>query len=336
MKLKRLGRTGLKVTEICLGTMTFGNQCDEPTSFAIMDKAWEAGINFFDTADVYPLGATLELRGRTEEFVGNWIKARGVRQDLVLATKCRGDMGDKPNHGGLSRRWIMQAVEDSLHRLKTDYIDLYQMHSPDLETPIEETLRALDDLVHQGKVRYVGCSNYQAWQLATALWTSDKQGLARFESDQPRYNILYREIENEILPLCREQQVGVIVYNPLAGGFLTGRYQTGQEPEQNTRFTLHQAGRMYQARYWQQAQFEAVQELKQYFSNRDKSLTQVALSWVLAQNGITSAILGASRPEQLSDSLGGTELKLEPEEMQFCNSIWYRLPRNDNPAIALR
>jgi aryl-alcohol dehydrogenase-like predicted oxidoreductase len=268
--------------------------------------------------------------------VGNWIKARGRRNELVLATKCRGEMGDKPNQGGLSRRWIMQAVEDSLRRLKTDYIDLYQMHSPDLETPIEETLRALDDLVHQGKVRYIGCSNYQAWQLALALWTSDKYNLARFECDQPRYNLLYREIENEILPLCRDQGLGVITYNPLAGGFLTGRYKPGQEVEQGTRFTLHQSGKIYQARYWQQAQFEAVEELKQFFTVRDKSLTQVAVAWVLAQSGITSAILGASRPEHLEESLAATELKLEPEEIEFCNSIWYNLPRPTNPAVALR
>ncbi len=336
MKTKRLGGTGLKVSEICLGTMTFANQCDEPTSFAIMDRAWEAGVFFFDTADVYPLGSTPEMRGGTEEFVGNWIKARHRRDDLVLATKCRGEMGPGPNKGGLSRGWIMKAVEASLRRLKTDYIDLYQVHQLDLETPIEETLRALDDLVRQGKVRYTGCSNFPAWQLAKALWTSDKLGLARFESDQPRYNLLYREIENEILPLCRDQNLGVITYNPLAGGFLTGRYQTGQQVEQGTRFSLHQSGQMYQERYWQQAQFEAVEELKAFFDARNKPLAQVALAWVLAQPGITSAILGASRPDQLSESLGGTELKLEPEELEFCNSIWYRLPRIKNPAIALR
>ncbi len=336
MKTKRLGRTGLKVSEICLGTMTFANQCDEPTSFAIMDRAWEGGVFFFDTADVYPLGSTPEMRGGTEVIVGNWIKARGKRNDMVLATKCRGEMGDGPNKGGLSRGWIMKAVEDSLRRLKTDYIDLYQVHQLDLETPIEETLRALDDLVRQGKVRYIGCSNFPAWQLAKALWTSDKLGLARFESDQPRYNILYREIENEILPLCRDQNLGVITYNPLAGGFLTGRYQPGQQVETGTRFSLHQAGRMYQERYWQEAQFEAVKELKEFFGPRQKSLSQVALAWVLAQPGITSAILGASRPDQLAESLPGVDLKLDQEETDFCNSVWYRLPRLKNPAIALR
>jgi aryl-alcohol dehydrogenase-like predicted oxidoreductase len=331
-----MGRTGLKVTEVCLGTMTFGNQCDEPTSFEIMDVAYEAGITFFDTADVYPLGGTAEVRGLTEVFVGNWLKQRGLRDKIVLATKCRMQMGDGPNEQGLSRKYIFSAVEASLRRLQTDYIDLYQVHSPDPETPIDETLLALNDLVREGKIRYIGCSNYPAWQLATALWTSDKLGIARFDCDQPRYNILYREIENEILPLCRAQGVGVICYNPLAGGFLTGRYNPGQQVEQSGRFALHGAGQLYQKRYWNDYMFSAVEELKQYFSGRGKSLTHVALSWVLAQNGITSAIVGASKPEQLRDSLQGVEMQLDEEEMKMCNSIWYRLPRIENPEIALR
>ena len=336
MKIKRLGRTGLQVSEICLGTMTFGNQCDEPTSFAIMDRAWDAGVFFFDTADVYPLGATPELRGRTEEIVGKWIKERGRRDDMVLATKCRMTMGDGPNKGGLSRKYIMSAVEASLRRLEVEYIDLYQLHAPDPETPIEETLRALDDLVKAGKVRYVGCSNYRAFQLAKALWASDKLGLARFESNQPRYNILYREIENEIIPLCQAEELGLIVYNPLAGGFLTGRYQPGQSVEGGSRFGLHQAGKMYQGRYWQEAQFEAVEELRGFFGSRQRSLTQVALAWVLAQPAVTSAIVGASRPEQLDDSLPATELRLEQAELDECNEIWYKLPRISDPQVALR
>lgn len=336
MQIRRMGRTGLKVSEVCLGTMTFGNQADEPTSFAIMDAAVEAGVTFFDTADVYPLGSTPEMRGRTETFVGNWLHERKMRDKIVLATKCRGAMGEGPNESGLSRKHIFAAIEDSLRRLQTDYIDLYQVHSPDLETPIDETLLALNDLVREGKIRYIGCSNYPAWQLATALWTSDKLGVARFDCDQPRYNILYREIENEILPLCRAQGVGVIAYNPLAGGFLTGRYKTGQEPEQGTRFSLYQSGKLYQNRYWQSAQFEAVAELKKYFDGHNKPLAQVALAWVLAQSGITSAILGASKPEQLRDSIKGVDLKLDEEDMKMANSIWYRLPRNEDPNVALR
>ncbi|MEO8902005.1 MAG: aldo/keto reductase, partial [Polyangiaceae bacterium] len=320
MKIKRLGRTGLKVSEICLGTMTFGNQCDEAASFAIMDKAYESGVFFFDTADVYPLGATPEMRGSTETIVGKWIAERKLRDKIVLASKCRGQMGEGPNDVGLSRKHIVTAIEASLRRLKTDYLDLYQTHQPDPETPIEETMGVLDDLVHQGKVRYLGCSNYPAHLLAKALWTSDKHGLARYESNQPRYNILYREIENEIAPLCRAEDLGLIVYNPLAGGFLTGRYQPGQGVSDGTRFSLNQAGKFYQQRYWQEAQFEAVESLKRFFSARNRSLTQVALAWVLAQPGITCAILGASRAPQLEQSLPGATLQLSSEELEFCDS----------------
>jgi 1-deoxyxylulose-5-phosphate synthase len=336
MKTKRLGRTGLKVSEICLGTMTFGNQADEKTSFEIMDTAWDGGVFFFDTADVYPLGAMPQTRGRTEEIVGKWLKDRQRRDQAVLATKCRGAMGEGPNQSGLSRKYIMSAIDANLRRLQTDYIDLYQVHSPDLETPIEETMDALNDLVKAGKVRYLGCSNYQAYQLATALWTSDKKGLARFECDQPRYNILYREIENEILPLCRQEELGVIAYNPLAGGFLTGRYQPGQAVQEGTRFSLYQAGKMYQNRYWKEAQFMAVEQLRRFFEPRNRSLAQVALAWVLAQPGITSAILGASRPEQLKETLAATGLQLEPEEMAACNEAWFNLPRSSDPTMALR
>ncbi len=336
MKTKRLGRTGLQVSEICLGTMTFGNQADQKTSFEIMDTAWEGGVYFFDTADVYPLGATPEMRGSTEEIVGKWIKDHKRRDQIVLATKCRGAMGDGPNESGLSRKYITKAIDASLKRLQTDYIDLYQVHGPDPETPIEETMDALDSLVKAGKVRYLGCSNYQAYQLAKALWVSDKQGLARFESDQPRYNILYREIENEVLPLCRQEGLGVIAYNPLAGGFLTGRYKPGQDVEEGTRFSLHQAGKMYQNRYWKEAQFEAVAQLSSFFEARKRSLAQVALAWVLAQPGITSAILGASRAEQLKETLAATELQLEPAEMEAANEAWYNLPRTKDPTIALR
>ena len=202
---------------------------------------WIAAIeasNSIDTADVYPLGATSETRGSTEVIVGNWLRERKMRDKVVLATKLRGEMGEGVNEKGLSRKYVFSAVEASLRRLQTDYIDLYQAHQPDSETPIDETLLALNDLVREGKVRYIGCSNYQAWQLAEALWASDKLGIARYDCDQPRYNILFREIENEILPLCRSQGVGIIAYNPLAGGFLTGRYKPGQDVEQGTRFSL--------------------------------------------------------------------------------------------------
>jgi aryl-alcohol dehydrogenase-like predicted oxidoreductase len=335
MKTKRMGRTGLKVSEICLGTMTFGRQCDEATGFAIMDTAVEHGVDFFDTADVYPLGAELELVGRTEEIVGRWLK--GQREQIVLATKCWGAMSTGPNDRGLSRKHIFRAIEGSLRRLQTDYIDLYQVHAPDPETPLEETLRALDDLVHQGKVRYLGCSNFQAWPLACALWTSDKYGLARFDCVQPRYNLLYREIENELLPLCRNQGIGVIPYNPLAAGFLTGKHKPEVEPASGTRFALPgRAGVLSRQRYWQEVQFAAVSQLQEFFAARNKPLTQVAVAWILAQPGITSPIVGATSPEQLRQSLPATELVLDEEEMEVCNEVWFTLPRPSDPAVALR
>jgi aryl-alcohol dehydrogenase-like predicted oxidoreductase len=337
VKIKRIGRTGLKVSEICLGTMTFGNQCDQSTSFAIMDRADLGGVNFLDTADVYPLGGGPGLAGRTEEFVGEWIKQRGARNRIVLATKCRGQMGRGANDVGLSRKHIMDAVEGSLRRLQTDCIDLYQTHGPDPETPIDETMRALDDLVRSGKVRYIGCSNYRAYELAKALWTSDKLGIARYDCIQPRYNILYREIESEILPLCAQEGVGVICYNPLAGGFLTGKYQKGQDIVEGTRFALgNQAGRRYQERYWHEAQFEAVEELKQVVDAHGLSLPQVAVAWVLRNPTVTSAIVGATSPGQLDQTLSSTDIALSDEVRDACASAWYNLPRPRDPAVALR
>jgi aryl-alcohol dehydrogenase-like predicted oxidoreductase len=319
----------LKVTEICLGTMTFGHQCDERTSFAILDRAAEHGVSFLDTADVYPVPPTPETAGRSEEILGAWLQGR--RDRFVLATKCRMRVGHGPNDEGLSRRHILQAVEDSLRRLRTDYIDLYQAHLPDPETPPDETLRALDDLVRHGKVRYLGCSNYPAWQVALALGQCAQAGWARFDCVQPRYNLLYREIETELLPLCRDQGLGVIPYNPLAGGFLSGKYQAQEAPAPGTRFTLGKTGDLYRDRYWQQAQFEAVEHLRRFFGPRGKSLVQVAIAWVLAQPGITAAIVGASRPEQLDESLKAVELTLDAEEREACNLAWYSLPRPMKP-----
>src|SRR5262245_46596697 len=270
MKTRRMGKTGLKVSEVCLGTMTFGHQCDERTSQAIMDRAAAAGVYFIDTADAYPVPPTPETAGRTEEIVGNWLQGR--RHRFILATKCRIRVGHGPNDEGLSRRHILRAAEDSLRRLRTDYIDLYQAHSPDPDTPLEETLRAFDDLVRQGKVRYVGCSNYPAWQVALSLGVSSRGGLARFDCVQPRYNLLYREIEAELLPPCRDQGVVVIPYNPLAGGFLSGKYAALDVLPPGTRFTLGKTGELYRERYWQKAQLEAVRQLKSHFDAKGKSL----------------------------------------------------------------
>jgi aryl-alcohol dehydrogenase-like predicted oxidoreductase len=324
-----MGRTGLKVSALCLGTMTFGHQCDERTSAAIMDRAAEAGVDFIDTADAYPVPPSLETAGRTEEIVGRWL--RGKRSQFVVATKCRIRVGPGANDEGLSHRHILRAAEASLRRLGTDWIDLYQAHAPDPDTPPDETLRGFDDLVRQGKVRYIGCSNFPAWQVALSLGISERLGLARFDCVQPRYNILYREIESELLPLCRDQGLGVIVYNPLAGGFLSGKYKSLDATLPGTRFTLGKTGDLYRERYWHQAQLEAVDELQRHFKDRGVPLAMAAIAWVLAQPGLTSAIVGASRPEQLDATLVATELTLTAEDVEVCNRAWFRLPRLASP-----
>ncbi|MBX6314513.1 MAG: aldo/keto reductase [Isosphaeraceae bacterium] len=325
MQQRRLGRTGLKVSEICLGTMTFAGQCDEATARQIMDVAADRGVTFIDTADIYPIPPDPETAGRTEEVVGRWLEGR--RDRFILATKCRMRVGRGPNDEGLSRRHILAACEASLRRLKTDYIDLYQSHHPDPETPLDETLRAFDDLVRSGKVRYIGCSNHPAWQLALALGISERHGWARYDSVQPRYNLLYRAIEAELLPLCRDQGLGVIAYNPLAGGFLSGKYRPGEAPPSGTRFTLGISGDLYRERYWQEAQFRAVETLKSRLEPRGLQLATVAVAWVLAQPGISAAIVGASRPEQLDATLAATETTLDEETRAACDEVWWSLPR---------
>ena len=327
METRRLGATGLEVPALCMGTMTFGLQTGAEEACAILDRALDADLAFLDTADVYPLGGTLETVGRTEEILGEWMRERGNRQRLLLATKCRGRMGPGPNDQGLSRQHIVEAVDASLRRLGTDYIDLYQTHYFDPKTPVDETLRALDDLLRAGKVRYVGCSNYPAWRLSAALSASERLGIARYDSVQPRYNLLYREIGTELIPLCRDRGLGVLVYNPLAGGFLSGKYAKGDAPQDGTRFTLGTAGRMYQWRYWQEAQFGAVAELGKEVRSRDADLVTVSIAWTLAQPGVTSAIIGASRPEQLDASIAGAEFEIDDSLRKACDEIWWRLPR---------
>jgi 1-deoxyxylulose-5-phosphate synthase len=328
MKQRRMGRTGLKVSEICLGTMTFAGQSDEATSIRILDRAFERGVTFIDTADAYPVPPDPETAGRTEEVIGRWLAAVPARRhQTVLATKCRIRVGHGPNDQGLSRRHILAACEASLRRLQTDSIDLYQAHLPDAETPIDETLRAFDDLVRAGKVRYVGCSNYPAWQLALALSGSERHGWARYDCVQPRYNVLFREIENELLPLCRDQGVGVIVYNPLAGGLLTGKHLAGSGPTPGTRFTLGATGELYRDRYWHSAQFDAVESLRSFCERRGWSLATAGVAWVLQQHGITSAIVGASRPEQLEATLDGAGLVFDDEARAVFDSVWWSIPR---------
>ena len=327
MRYRQLGRTGLRVTPLCLGTMTFGLQCDEPTSFAIMDRAFEGGIDFFDTADVYPLGGGIETVGRTEEIIGRWMKERGLRDKIVLATKCWGAMGAGANDNGLSRKHIHEAVDGSLRRLQTDVIDLYQVHAFDPRVPIEETLRALDDLIRWGKIRYAGCSNYPAWRLSSALAAADRLGLTRYDGLQPRYNLLYRDIETELLPLCRAEGLGVIVYNPMAGGFLSGKYRKGDDPLEGTRFTLGNAAQRYQERYWHDALFDAVDELRGACESRGVEMASVAVGWVIAQAGVTSAIVGASRPDQLDAALAAVDVQFDEGLMAACDAAWWSLPR---------
>jgi aryl-alcohol dehydrogenase-like predicted oxidoreductase len=307
----RLGNTGLLVSELCLGTMTFGLQCDETTSAAIMDRAAEGGITFFDTADVYPLGGGLATVGRTEEIVGDWL--RGKRDKFVVATKCVGRTGPAAWEQGSSRKHVLAAVEGSLRRLGTDYIDLYQLHAPDPSTPIDETLGALDDLVHSGKVRYVGCSNFLAYQVARALGRSEARHLVRFDSVQPRYNLLFRQIERELLPLCAEEGIGVIPYNPIAGGLLSGKHNAAGPPTEGTRFTLGNAADNYQNRYWHDPEFATVEELRKIAEREGVPLVTLAVAWVLANPVVTAPIVGASRPEQLEASLAAAEFTLSTE-----------------------
>ena len=327
MKRRRLGNSGLEVPVLCLGTMTFGLQVDRDVSFRILDAAFEAGLRFLDTADAYPLGGTLETVGRTEEILGAWMRERRNRSELLLATKCWAPMRRGPNAWGLSRQHIFEAVEASLRRLGTDCVELIQSHAFDPHTPIGETLRAFDDLVRAGKVRYVGCSNYPAWRLSGALTAAAQLGVQGYASVQPRYNLLYREIETELLPLCCAEGLGVLVYNPLAGGFLSGKYHSGEEPREGTRFTLGTAADRYQERYWQKAQFEAVETLRKATEPRGLDLASVAVAWVLGREGVTSAIVGASRPEQLAASLAAPDLALDEEVAAACEAVWWKLPR---------
>jgi aryl-alcohol dehydrogenase-like predicted oxidoreductase len=319
MEHVRLGRSGLQVSRLCLGTMTFGLQSDEATGIAVMDKAAEAGVDFFDTSDAYPLGGDLGTRGRTEEIIGRWLP--GKRDRIIIATKCFAPMGPSPMDGGNSRKHIMAAVEGSLRRLGTDYIDLYQLHGYDRNTPIDETLSALDDLVHSGKVRYIGCSNFLTYQLVRAVGRSETLRLARFDSVQPRYNLLFRQIEREMLPFCDEDGVGVISYNPIAGGLLSGKHNRSAEPPEGSRFTLGNAGSMYQERYWHEQMFDTVEALRKLADEAGVSLVTLSVAWVLANKAITAPIIGASRPQQLDASLAAATYELDPDLKQRLDDL---------------
>jgi aryl-alcohol dehydrogenase-like predicted oxidoreductase len=303
MEYVRLGRSGLRVSRLCMGTMTFGREADADTSFALLDRFFDAGGTFVDTADQYSTGGS-------ELVVGRWLRERGHRDQIVLATKVYAPMGSGPNDGGLSRIHIQRAVEDSLRRLQTDVIDLYQIHRWDYDTPPDETLRALDDLVRQGKVRYLGCSNLKAWHLSEFLFRARQAGLSEFVSLQPLYNALNRSIELELLELCERQGVGVITYNPLAGGMLTGKYGRDRLPA-GARLEAFQA---YYDRYYTDEALRIVAGFVAAAAERGVSPAALALAWVLAEPRITCPILGARNLEQLNDTLAGVDLRLDPAE----------------------
>jgi aryl-alcohol dehydrogenase-like predicted oxidoreductase len=307
MDYKLLGQTGLKVARLCLGTMQFGWTADEATSFQVLDAYAGAGGNFIDTADIYSVWAKGNPGGVSEEIIGLWMKARSNRYLMVVATKFNGRMWEGPNGDGLSRGHMMKAVEDSLRRLQSDYIDLYQTHWPH-ETPQEETLRALDDLVKAGKVRYLGCSNESAWRLCKALWISDRHNLNSFASLQPHYSLVHRaEFERELEALCLDQGIGVIPYSPLEGGFLTGKYRPGQTPGSA------RAGGL--ARYFTEKNYALIDLLEQRGKALGASVAQMALAWLLQRKAMTAPIVGANNPEQLNELLGSLEVKLTPEDV---------------------
>jgi len=311
MEYARMGRTGLKVSRLCLGTMTFGWSADQAESFAMMDEAFESGINFFDTADIYSFWIEGNRGGESEAIIGAWLKGK-PRHELVIASKCRGRMWDGPNGQGLARGHILKACEDSLRRLQTDYIDLYQVHYPDEETPLDETLRALDDLVRAGKARYVGCSNYPAWLLMKALWVSDSLGLARFDCLQPHYSLFHRaEYERELAAACADQQVGVIPYSPLAAGFATGKYRREDRNPNTTRRSSGLISKLID----DEAAYKALDVLAEIGQAHSASVAHVALAWLLAKPTVTSPIIGARTVGQLREVVGAVSVKLSAHDV---------------------
>ncbi|MBK9053546.1 MAG: aldo/keto reductase [Chloroflexi bacterium] len=317
MEYRRLGKTGLKVSTICLGTMQFGWTTDEPTAHQVMSRAIELGCNFFDTADVYSRWAENNPGGVSEEMLGRWLKASAVsRQELIIATKVRGQMGGEITNQGLSRHHIYNAVHNSLRRLQVDYIDLYQVHWPDDETPLDETLTALNDLVREGKVRYLGCSNYPAWLLMKSLWVSERHNLARFDSLQPHYSLVHRaEFERELQPLCLDQGVGVIPYSPLAGGFLTGKYRRDTPLPESAR------AQGVQSRYMNEQGFSAIDKLEEIGQAHEATIAQTAIAWVLANPAVSAAIIGANNTAQLEDTVKGATVRLSEEQKTALDEV---------------
>jgi aryl-alcohol dehydrogenase-like predicted oxidoreductase len=309
MEYRRLGRSGLKVSEVCLGTMSFGNQIGEAEAKPIVDLAFDAGINFFDTVDGYGSGAS-------EEILGNLLKGR--RREAVVATKFFNPMGPGPNDSGMSRVHIMNAIEDSLRRLQMDYVDIYYIHHTDEETPLEEMLRAMDDLVHQGKVRYAACSNYAAWRLSEALWISDSNSLARFECYQPQYSLVVRDIEQEIVPLCLHKGLGIVPWGPMGSGFLTGKYKPGDRKVAGSR---SESGWAWHGRFFAANADETLGVLLGVAKELGKTPAEVALRWVLEQPAVSSVIAGVRTPEHLRDNAGASGWRLEGAHLERLNTV---------------
>jgi len=313
METRTLGKTNLRVSRVCLGTMTFGAQTDEATAIQMVNTCLERGVNFFDTANVYNAGAS-------ETIVGRALKGR--RDRVVLASKVAGKMGPDPDQAGLSRTAIKRAIDESLRRLQTDYLDLYYLHWPDYSVPFEESLEAMGELVRDGKVRHVAASNYASWQMVRLLWLAEQRKLPAVTVTQPMLNLLARGIETEFLPMCREFGIGTVVYNPLAGGILTGK-QKFEAPIAGTRFDKNQ---MYLDRYWHEQNFTALEELSGVAREAGRSLVSLALNWVLHHAGVDCAIIGASRLAHLEENLRAAEEgPLPPEIVASCDRIWSRL-----------
>jgi aryl-alcohol dehydrogenase-like predicted oxidoreductase len=327
MEYRRLGRSGLKVSEICLGTMTFGHGADATEAERIVCASLDAGVTFFDTADGYSDGASETMLGR----------ALGPRRrEAVIATKVFNAMGPGPNDSGMSRVHIINAVEDSLRRLGTDYIDLYYIHHVDVQTPLEEMLRSFDDLVHQGKIRYPACSNYEAWRLMEAIWISDSKGLARFEAYQPQYSLVVRDIEEELVPACTLKGLGMVVWSPLAGGYLSGKYQPGQHHVAGSRSAENWA---FPTQYFHPEHEAILTELLAVARDLGCSPAQVAVRWVLEQPLVSSAIAGARTADQLKDTLAAADWQLPDEarrRLDNVSALRRRYPRAMEETMAER
>ncbi len=316
MEHRRLGTTGIKISPIILGTMQMGWRIEEEESFKVMDKAIELGINCFDTADVYSYWADNSYQGKTETIIGKWLSDRGTRDDLILATKLRGAMSEDVNDRGLSRRHVHQASANSLKRLQTDWIDLYQIHSFDNDTPISETLHALNLLVDKGLVNYIGASNIHPWMLVESFWESEKNGYVKFETVQPPYSIVRRMlVEHQMFHVIKKYGLGVIPYSPLAGGFLTDRYsRDGPKPD-----TPRSEGA--EKRYFTDKRWKIHETVKEIAVAKEVTMTQLAIAWILTKDFITAPIIGANSVEQLEENFGALEVKLDDDETKRLDEV---------------